>query len=159
MAIAAGLLFVRASDDRACSGGLTRFHTRSRECDYGHATVVVAVVALGLARRVAQGYEDLGLRLLQSPHRVADDAGATPVVMLVAEAIIDASGGVALLGRGVLVVVEDLLDDGEERSENRSRTWRGLPVGRGLGLVNDRVGGAEVEVILQASLPEAQLSA
>jgi hypothetical protein len=79
--------------------------------------------------------------------------------MLIAEAIVDASGGVALLGRGGLVVAEDLLDDGQERSENGTRSLLWLPVGLRFGVMNDLVDGAEVEVILQAGLPETQLAA
>src|SRR5262245_51285341 len=40
------------------------------------------------------------------------------VVVLVAQAFIDAPGGVALLGRGVVIVVEDLADDGQEGAED-----------------------------------------
>jgi hypothetical protein len=119
----------------------------------------VAVVALGLAGRMAQGDEDLGLRLLEGAHGLADDAGTAAIVMLVAEAIEDASGGMALLGGRGLILVENLLNDGEERSENRAWPWLGLLVGLGFGLVNDLVDGAEVEVVLPAGLPETQLAA
>src|SRR5262245_54790194 len=83
----------------------------------------MSVIALGLAGRMKQGNEDLGLGLLEGTDGIANDTGTAAVTMFVAEAIVDASGGMALFGWGVLVIVQDLLNDGEERSENRAWAW------------------------------------
>jgi hypothetical protein len=89
-----------------------------------------AEVHLSLSGWVEQRQEDLSLGLPVDADRGADDAGAARVAVLVAQAFIDASCGVTLLGRCVAVIVKDLLEDGQEGTEN------GL--GSGLGGVEGR---------------------
>jgi hypothetical protein len=111
-----------------------------------------------VAGRLGQGDEDLGLGLLDLGDGGADDALAA-LVAQGAEAVIDAAGGVPLPGRGVLVVVQDLGDDGQERVEDRLGARPGeIGPGLGLGLVDDLSDGAEVEVVLGGGLAQAQLA-
>ena len=85
---------------------------------------------------------------------VALDLGiAAGVAVLVAEAAMDLGGGVPLLGRGVLVVGEDAVDDRLDRAEEGS-----LPVpgrgGRGLGMVEDMPDGLASVSELPGDLPD-----
>jgi hypothetical protein len=84
----------------------------------GHNHLGVSEITPGFARRMQQGNEDLCLGVLGGGDGGADDAGATGVVVLVAQAFVDASGGVPLLEWGEAVVVEELLDDGQEGAED-----------------------------------------
>ena len=107
---------------------------------------------------MVEGDEDLGLVLAQLGDDGADDALAAGVA-LGAEAVEDAACCVALLGRGVQVVAEDLLDEGEEGIEDGLGAWLGAALcGGQVGLMDDLVDGAEVEVVLGGSLAEAQLA-
>jgi hypothetical protein len=126
--------------------------------DAGDDDLGAAEVALGGPGRVQQGHEHLGLGLLVGGDGGADDAGTASVVVLVAEAFKDATGGVALLGRGVAVVLQDLVDDGQEGAEGGLGPRPDLPEGRWLGVVDDLGDGAEVEAVLAAGLPQAQLA-
>src|SRR5262249_54562310 len=86
----------------------------------------------------------------------ADDAGAAGVAVLVAQALIDASGGVPLLGRCVAVVVEELPEGGQERAEDRLGPFlRGAGGGR-LRVPDDLADGPEVEAVLGAGLAHAE---
>jgi hypothetical protein len=105
-----------------------------------------------------QGDEDLGLGLLVGGDGIADDAGAARVAVLVAQAFVDASCGVASLGRGEAVVVEDLVDDGQEGPQDGLGPWCGTAKGGRLGLGDDLLDGAEVEVVFGGCLPQAQLA-
>jgi hypothetical protein len=52
--------------------------------DAGDDDLGATEVGLGLAGRVEQGHEDLGLGLLAGADGVADDAGTASVIVLVA---------------------------------------------------------------------------
>jgi hypothetical protein len=117
-----------------------------------------AEIALGLAGRVEQGHEDFRLGLLRGRDGGADDAGAGWVVVRVAEAFVDASGAVPLLGRGVPVGVEDLVDDRDERAQDRLGAERAGAVKRRFGVVDDLAERAEVQPILGARLAQAQFA-
>src|SRR3954447_3565154 len=64
-------------------------------------------------------------------------AVTTGIAMLVAEAAEHLHGGVPLLGRGVLVVGQDLVDDRMERPQDWCGPVVGPCVGMGLGLGED----------------------
>ena len=67
--------------------------------------------------------------------QIALDLGVTAgVAVLVAEATEDLHGGVPLLGRGVLVVGQDLVDERLERPQDRGGSLAGPGVGIRLGL-------------------------
>src|SRR5581483_11412497 len=68
-----------------------------------------AEVHLALARGMEQRYKDLGLRLLVAANGVANNARAPRVALLIAQTLIDTSGRVPLLWRGVAIVVDNLL--------------------------------------------------
>src|SRR5262249_34994372 len=112
-------------------------------------------VHLALTGRVEQRHEDLGLGLLVSADGIADDAGAAGVAVLIAQALIDASRGVTLLGWGVAVVIDDLLQGGQEGGEDGFWAWRRGAEGGRLGLADDLADGPEVEVIFGAGLSHA----
>ena len=104
----------------------------------GEVDVDVAEVGFeALAREVSQRDEGL---LMSRPvlAQVALDLGvAAGVAVLVAEAAEDLGGGVPLLGRGGLVVDQDLVDDRLERPEDRGGSVPGRGLGTGLGMVED----------------------
>jgi hypothetical protein len=78
----------------------------------GHHDVGAAEVALPVGGGVGEWHEDLGLGLLELGDGGADDALAAGVVVLGAEAVVDAPRRVSLLGGCGKVVAEDLLNDG-----------------------------------------------
>jgi hypothetical protein len=117
-----------------------------------------AEVDLGVAGRVVQGDEDFGLGLTQLGHGGADDALAAAIPQT-AEAVVDAPGGVTLLGRSGPVVLEDLLDDGEEWPKPGLGSGAGaLLTGGRLELVDDLFDGTEIEVVLGGGLADAQFA-
>ena len=76
----------------------------------------LAEVDLGLAGPVHQRDEDLAALEPQVADGLLDDGVAAPVA-LVAEPLVDPLGGVPLLPRGLLVVLEDLGDPVEVGAE------------------------------------------
>src|SRR4051812_5215997 len=76
--------------------------------------------------------------------------------MLVAEPLEDPLGGVPLLPGGLLVILEDLVDDGEEGVELGPGAGLGPPIARGLGVSEDLGQRVPVDVELAASGPLAQ---
>jgi hypothetical protein len=73
------------------------------------------------------------------------------VAVLVAEPFEDAAGGVPLLPGGLLVALEDPVDDGQERLELRPGAWGGAAVAGRLGVVKDPLEGIPVDIVLTAS--------
>ena len=71
----------------------------------------LAEVALGVARRVGQRHEHLPRLAAMLPHVVLDDRVLAIKPVLVAKALEDALGGVALLPGDVMVIVQDVVDD------------------------------------------------
>src|SRR5262249_4256930 len=110
----------------------------------------LAEVDLGLAGAVGQRDEDLGAAAPPGPDGVLDDGQSAPVAVLVAEPLEDPLGGMALLPGGLLVVVEDLVNDGEEGVElGPGSGGRALVPGR-LGMVEDLLERVPVDLELAA---------
>ena len=80
-----------------------------------------AEVDLGLARRMRQRQEHLLVRLLPRADRVLDDRLAAGEAVLVPQPLEDPLGRVPLLLRRLPVVLQDLVDDRQERLELRLR--------------------------------------
>jgi hypothetical protein len=117
-----------------------------------------AEVALGLPGRVRQRHEGLGLALLPGRDRGTHDAGTAGVVVLVFETLVDSPRRVPLLGRGVPVLLQDPLDDGQESVEDRLGPRAALAERGWLLVVDDLVDGAEVEPVDAGRLTQAQLA-
>src|SRR5262249_36271836 len=83
---------------------------------------------------------------------------APRVAMLVAQALIAPSRGVTLLGRCVVVVVDDLPQDGQERAEDGLGAELRGAEGRRLRVPDDLANGPEIEVVFGASLSHADLA-
>src|SRR5206468_4280776 len=77
------------------------------------------------------------------------------VAVLVAEPLEDAVGGVPLLLRGLPVILEDLMDDGQEGVELGPRPG-GRPEGGRLGVVEDLGQRVPVDLVLAAGGALAQ---
>jgi len=116
----------------------------------------LAEVDLGLTGAVGQGNEDLGGSQPAGGDGLLHDGQAARVPVLVAEPLEDAVGGVPLFLRGLLVILEDLLDDGKERLELRLRSWRLSAVAGGLGVLEDLLESVPVDVVLAAGAALAQ---
>jgi hypothetical protein len=67
----------------------------------------------------------------------ADLVVAAGVAVLVAQATVQLHGGVTLLGRGLLVIGEDGVDDGVEGAQDRGGGWLAAGAGLGLGTGED----------------------
>src|SRR5262249_23457488 len=116
-----------------------------------------AEVALGLAGRVQQRHEHLGTGALPGADDIADAGEATGVTVLVAEPLVDADGGVPLLGRRGAVGVEDVVDERDDRVEDGLGP-RGRLTRPRLGLLDDFLDGPPVEAVLGAGLSHADLA-
>ena len=110
----------------------------------------VAEVGLGLAGLVGQGDEDLGGGEPPGADGVLDDGQAARVAVLGLEPVEDPLGGVPLLLGCLLVVLEDLMDDGQEGIEDRGPLRLGAAVARRLGVVEDLLEGLPVDLVLAA---------
>jgi hypothetical protein len=76
--------------------------------------------------------------------------------VLVAKPLEDAAGGVPLLPRGFLVVLEDLVDDGQERIELGPGTWDRTAIARRFGVLEDLLESVPVDVVRAAGSALAQ---
>ena len=115
-----GALERQRQDERSVRVGPGRDQERHEPAAVGEIDVDVSEIGFeALARQMPQRDEGF----LMSPPVLADialDLGiAAAVVVLVAEAPVDLRGGVPLLGRGGLVIDEDLVDDRPEAA----RAW------------------------------------
>ena len=99
---------------------------------------------------MSQGDEDLGGMESASGDGFLDDSQAAGVAVFVAEPLEDAAGGMSLLPRGLLVVVEDLVDDGQERIELGPGAWDRAAVARRFGMLEDLLEGIPVDVVRAA---------
>ena len=126
-----GPLERQGQDERGVGVGPGGDEERDGPAAVGEVDVDVAEVGLeASAREMAQGDEGLAM-----PPPVLEDVAldlgvAAGVAVLVAEAAVDLGGGVPLLGRGVLVVGEDAVDDRLDRAEDGGLSVPG-PVGAG----------------------------
>jgi hypothetical protein len=126
--------------------------------DAGADALGATEIALSLAGRVEQRHEHFLLGLLIGCDRGANVAGAGWVVVRVAEAFVDASGAVPLLGWGVPVGVEDLVDDRDERAQDWLGAERASAVRGWFGVVDDRADRAEVQPVLGARAAQTQFA-
>ena len=133
-----GALEGQGQDEGGVGVGPGGDQERDEPAAVGEVDVDVAEVGLeALAREMAQGDEGL-LMPASVLAQVALDLGvAAGVAVLVAEAAEHLRGGVPLLGRGGLVVGEDLVDDRLERPEHGGRSVPGQRLGMGLGMLED----------------------
>ena len=90
-----------------------------------------------LAGEMPQRDESFLMSSPVSPDVASHLAIAAVIVVLVAEAAEHLHGGVSLLGRGLLIVGEDLVDDRPERPQDRSGSLLGPGIGLRLGLGQD----------------------
>jgi hypothetical protein len=118
---------------------------RPIELDFG-----LTEIDLGLAGGVGQRDEDLGGSEPPGGDLGFDDGQAASVAMLVAEPLEDPVGGVPLLPGGLLVGLEDLVDDGQEWFELGPGPCGGPTISRWLGVVEDLLERVPVDVELAA---------
>jgi hypothetical protein len=109
-----------------------------------------------LAGRVGQRDEDLGVAAPPGADGVLDDGQAAGVAVLVAEPAVDPHGGVPLLPRGLCVVLEDLVDDRQQRPEHGGPPAFGASEGGGLGVGKDLLEGLVGDSVLAAGGALAQ---
>jgi len=110
----------------------------------------LAEVDLGLAGTVGQGDEDFGAGASPGGDGLLDDGQLAAIAVLVTEPLEDPPGGVTLLPGSLAVVLEDLVDDGEERLELGLWPGSGSSVSGGLGVVEDLPERIPVDVELAA---------
>jgi hypothetical protein len=105
---------------------------------------------------VSQRDEDLGARASPGGDGLLDDGLPAGIAIRVAEPLAEALGGVPMRPGGLLVILEDLVDDGEEGVELGHGAGFGPPIARGLGVSEDLGERVPVDVELAASGPLAQ---
>jgi hypothetical protein len=110
----------------------------------------LAEVDLGLAGRVGQRDEDLGAAQPPGGDGLLDDSQAASIGVLVAEPLEDADGGVPLLPGGLLVTLQDLVDDAQEGVELGPGPGGRAAVAGRLGVGEDLGERVPVEVVLTA---------
>ena len=79
----------------------------------------LAEVELGFARRMRQRHEDFGRLLLAAPDLVADDRDPAGVAVFVAEPLEDPLARMTLLRMDLLVGLQNLVNDRDERPDLR----------------------------------------
>ena len=116
-----GALEGQRQDERRVGVGPGGDQERHEPSAVGEVDVDVAEIGLEpLAREMAQGNEGLLMSAFVLEHVALDLAVAAAVAVFVLEATKDLHGGVALLGRRLLVVGQDLVDDRLEGPEDGS---------------------------------------
>ena len=110
----------------------------------------LAEVELGAAGRMGQGHVDLGGVAAQSRHRHLHLGDAARIAVLVAQALEDALGGVALLGWRLAIGGEDLLDGGQVGPQLGLGAGRLLAVAGRLAVGEDLLQGLVGDAVLPA---------
>jgi hypothetical protein len=110
----------------------------------------LAEVGLGLAGRVGQRDEDLGGAKPPGADGVLDRGQPALVAVLVPQPLEDPLGGVPLLLGGLLVVLEDLVDDRQQGVEDRGPLRLGAAITGRLGVVEDLLERLPVDLGLAA---------
>jgi hypothetical protein len=72
-------------------------------------------IHLGVTRRMRQRHEHLAVPALLLPHVIGDNRDAAGEPVLVPKPLMDPLGSMALLLQPAFVVLQDLVDDGNER--------------------------------------------
>ena len=108
----------------------------------------LAEIDLGLAGAVGQRDEDLGTGAPPGGDGLLDDGRSAGIAVLVPESLEDAPGGMPLLLGDLLVVLEDLVDDGEEGIEFGLGPWGRAAVAGRLGMIQDFLKCVPVDVEL-----------
>ncbi len=118
--------------------------------DSGDLDHRLAEVELGMAGRMAERDEGFLRIPLGLGHRHPDLGDPTAIAVLVAQSLEDASTGVALLGRSLLVGLEDLVDDVQELAELGLRAGFGHPVAGRLGVDENLVQDLGADLVVPA---------
>ena len=116
----------------------------------------LAEVDLGFARAVDQGDENHDGTKPPGGNGFLDDGQAAGVAVLVAEPLEDAASRVPLLPRGLLVVLEELVDEGKERSEFGPGAWDRTAVAGRFSVLKELLERVPVDVVLAAGGAFAQ---
>jgi hypothetical protein len=82
-----------------------------------------AKIGLGMSRRMRQRNEHLLATLVPAGHVVLHDRHPAGKAVLVPKPLVDPLRGMPLLGRASLVLIQDPLDDPDERLQLRSHRW------------------------------------
>jgi hypothetical protein len=83
----------------------------------GATWLTLAEIHLGVARRMRQWHEHLAAPALLLPHVIGDDRDAPREPVLIPQPLMDPLGRMALLLQPASVVLQDLVDDRNERIE------------------------------------------
>lgn len=148
-----GALAWKCSDEEGVGVGQTHHREGDLSSCARDLDDCLAEVELGLARWLGERHEDL--RVAPSTLR---DHGANltlraAVAVLVTQPLKDPLGGVTLLLRCRLIVLEDLVDHSEECSELGSRTLaRALLIARGFGVLEHLLQRVMTDLVLPADL-------
>ena len=117
----------------------------------------MAEVDLGLARRMHQRHVHLGMLIPPGQHGVLDDRVAAVVAVLGPQTVEDAFGGMALFASGVLVLLENFVDDRLERLQLALAAGPGLAIARRLRVGQNLRERVPMQAVFLASLPFTEL--
>ena len=87
-----------------------------------------AKVYLSMPRRMHQGYKHLLSPLMPAGHVVLHDRQPAGIAMLIPQPLEDPLRGVPLLRLTALILLQDPVDDPDERVQLRSRRRRAAPI-------------------------------
>jgi hypothetical protein len=99
---------------------------------------------------MGQRDEDLGGAKPPGADGVLDRGQAALIAVLGPEPVEDPPGGMTLLLGGLLVVLEDLMDDRQEGLEDRGSPGLGAALAGRLGVIEDLPEGLPVDLVLAA---------
>ena len=115
-------------------------------------------IDLGLAGRMRQRQKDFLARLLPGPDRVLHYGLAAQVTLFVAQPFEDPLGRVPLLLGRLSVVLQDLVNDRQERFQLALRSRLVLPIARRLLVGQNLLQGVPAEAMLPAGGTPTQLA-
>ncbi len=146
--------FAREGGDVKRVGVGQAHHRQSRlHAHTGNLDERLAEVELGLTRWLGERHEHFTVTVVVVGEVAPELTLRTLVAVLVAQALEDPLGGVALLLGGGLILLEDLVDHPEECSELGSRTLtRALLIASGLDVLEHLLQRVETDLIFPADL-------
>lgn len=115
----------------------------------------LAEIELCLARRMRQRHENLGHRTLVASNCILHDGDTARISVLAAKPFEDSLAGVALLRMDLLVGLQNLMNNRDERPNRRLASHALLAIAWRLFVAENLLNRSEIQIVLLAGLTPA----